>query len=331
MALRQLRGQEMGGGEGAGVTSEEIVVERDEERLDVFLARSGPDLTRSQVRRLVDEGYVLLNGGAAKPSRKLQPGDRVSITVPPPRPLALTPEAMPLNIVYQDQELLVVDKPAGLTVHPAPGHPSHTLVNALLAVCPDLQGIGGKLRPGIVHRLDKDTSGLMVVAKSARAHLGISAQLKDRSVRKAYLALAQGRVEPKGGYINAPIGRDPRNRKRMAVVQGGRESSTRYKVLHYFAVNSDQYSLVEVFPETGRTHQIRVHLAATGHPLVGDALYGKKSAIPADVLRSGLDRQFLHAHLLGFRHPSTDEYLEFSSPLPEDLHRAIEALGHQTE
>ena len=298
------------------VTTREYLVECDEERLDIFLAGRDSGLTRSQVGRLIADGYVLLNGSSSKASRKLRPGDRVQLSVPPPIPSVLEPEHIPLDIVYQDEELLVVDKPAGLTVHPAPGHPSHTLVNAVLALCPDLRGIGGTVRPGIVHRLDKDTSGLIAVAKSDIAHQGISKQIKERSVRKGYLALALGRVEPAEGHIQAPIGRDPRNRKRMAVVQGGRDSSTRYKVLDYF----DGYSFAEVYPETGRTHQIRVHFAYKGHPLVGDALYGGKSPL--------LGRQFLHAHRLEFSHPTTGEHLEFTSPLPAELHSVVLLLSH---
>ena len=303
------------------VTTRELVVEPgvltsgDVDRLDMFLARHGGlGLTRSQVVRLVDEGHILLNGSIPKAGRRLRSGDCISVTVPPPRPVDLVPEEIPLNIVYQDGEVLVVDKPAGLTVHPAPGHPSHTLVNALLALCPDLKGIGGELRPGIVHRLDKDTSGLMVVAKSAGAHLGLTRQIKERAFHKGYLALARGSVGPAEGIIEATIGRDPRNRKRMAVVPGGRNALTRYVVRRYYG----EYSFVEVFPETGRTHQIRVHFASMGHPLVGDVLYGGGSCL--------LGRQFLHAHLLGFHHPTTDEYLEFTSPLPMDLRVAIEAL-----
>ena len=326
MALRRLRLRRRGGEHRFDMTTQEFVVKRGGDRLDLFLAGTGSGLTRSQVGRLTEEGYVLLNGSVPKAGRKLRPGDRILITVPLPRPVKLTPEDIPLNIVYQDSELLVVDKPAGLTVHPAPGHPSHTLVNALLALCPDLQGIGGEIRPGIVHRLDKDTSGLMVVAKSSGAHLGIGNQIRRRTVRKGYLALARGRVQPAEGRIDAPIGRDRGNRKRMAVVPGGREASTSYKVLRYFHGESEERaadcSYLEVFLKTGRTHQIRVHMASIGHPLVGDALYGKKSA----VLATRLDRQFLHAHILGFRHPATDEYLEFSSPLPADLRSLIEAL-----
>ena len=297
------------------MTSRGFVVEDHDGRVDLFLARQGLDLTRSQVRRLMEQGHVLLNGRIARPSRKLRPGDRISVTVPPPEPVTLSPEAIPLSVVYEDGEIIVVDKPAGIAVHPAPGHPSHTLVNALLAHCPDLKGIGGELRPGIVHRLDKDTSGLLLVAKSSAAHVSISRQLQDRKVRKGYLALASGQVVPREGAIDAPIGRDPWNRKRMAVVQGGREAFTSYRVLNYLR----QHSYMEVFPKTGRTHQIRVHLASAGHPIMGDALYGKRSSI--------LGRQFLHAHLLEFRHPSTDEGMEVTSPLPEDLRLALDTLS----
>ena len=297
------------------MTSGEFVVESNGERLDMFLARRGPSLTRSQVQRLVEEGCVLLNGDIPKAGHRVHPGDRVYLEMPAPRPVDLVPEPIPLMVVYQDEEIIVIDKPAGLTVHPAPGHPSGTLVNALLALCPDLKGIGGELRPGIVHRLDKDTSGLMVVAKSSQALTNMATQLKEREVRKKYLALAGGRVEPPGGVIEDPIGRDPHNRKRMAVVQGGRDARTRYEVLRYY----DDCSFVEVYPETGRTHQIRVHFASMGHPLFGDALYGKGSPL--------LGRQFLHAHCLGFRHPSSNEYVEFSAPLPGDLSAVLEALA----
>ena len=310
------------------MTTRQLLVAEDTaqgtDRLDVFLAKAVPTLTRSRLKRLTDLGYVLLNGSVPKASAKLQPGDRILLTVPPPKPVELTPEAIPLDVLYQDDELLVVDKPAGLTVHPAPGHPNHTLVNALLAICGDLKGIGGELRPGIVHRLDKDTSGLMMVAKSDLAHQGLSRQIKDRQVRKGYMALARGEVKPPEGVIRAPIGRDPRNRKRMAVVAGGRESSTAYRVLRSYQPDRESYSLLEVFPETGRTHQIRVHFASEGHPLVGDAVYGLRRK--GEVLSSV--RQFLHAHVLGFRHPVLGHYLEFNSPLPADLQAVLQELEH---
>ena len=296
------------------LTSREFVVESNGERLDTFLARHGPSLTRSQAQRLLEEGCVLLNGDHPKAGHRLRPGDRVYLEMPAPRPVDLVPEIIPLEVVYQDEEIIVIDKPAGLPVHPGPGHPSGTLVNALLALCPDLKGIGGELRPGIVHRLDKDTSGLIVVAKSAGALVGMATQMKEREVRKKYLALAGGRVEPPRGVIEAPIGRDPHNRKRMAVVQGGRDARTGYEVLRYY----DDCSFVEVHTETGRTHQIRVHFASTGHPLVGDILYGKRSPL--------LGRHFLHAHCLGFRHPSSNEFLEFTAPLPRELSAVLDNL-----
>jgi 23S rRNA pseudouridine1911/1915/1917 synthase len=292
-----------------------LVEAHDEQRLDVYLAEREPELSRSQLKRLVVEGNVLLNGAFPKAGSRVRPGDLVSVTVPQPRPTEVVPEEIPLEVVYQDGEMLVVDKPAGLTVHPAPGHPSGTLVNALLALCPDLKGIGGEIRPGIVHRLDKDTSGLMMVAKSGPAHSSLSEQIKDRAVRKGYTAMVLGRVTLDEGRIDAPIGRDPRNRKRMAAAPGGRGAVTAYRVMRRYG----RHTLLEVSPETGRTHQIRVHLAHIGHPLLGDSVYGGRSKL--------LPRQFLHAHLLGMRHPSSGEYLEFRSNLPEDLERAIEAVA----
>ena len=292
-----------------------LVEARDEQRLDVYLAEREPELSRSQLKRLVVEGNVLLNGGLPKAGSRVRPGDLVSVTVPAPRPTEVVPEDIPLQVVYQDGEMLVVDKPAGLTVHPAPGHPSGTLVNALLALCPDLKGIGGELRPGIVHRLDKDTSGLMMVAKSGPAHASLSRQIKDRAVLKGYTAMALGRVALDEGRIDAPIGRDPRNRKRMAAAPVGRDAVTAYRVVRRYG----SHTLLEVFPETGRTHQIRVHLAHAGHPILGDPVYGGRSDL--------LPRQFLHAHLLGMRHPSSGEYMEFRSDLPEDLERTVEAVA----
>ncbi|MDP3063730.1 MAG: RluA family pseudouridine synthase [Chloroflexota bacterium] len=281
------------------------------ERLDIFLARRAQGLSRSRIKRLIQDGHALVNSELAQPGQRLKPGDLVSLSVPPPTAVALAAEPIPLRIVYQDAHLLVVDKPAGLTVHPAPGHPSGTLVNALLALCSDLSGIGGELRPGIVHRLDKDTSGLMVVAKSDASHRELSRQWKERSVRKGYLALVSGRLAPAEGVVDAPVGRDPRNRKRMAIVPDGRVARTRYRTLRPVGVDT----LVELLPETGRTHQIRVHMAALGHPLVGDALYGRRDP--------RLSRQFLHAHLLAFNHPATGQRMEFTSPLPEELARLL--------
>ena len=229
------------------------------------------------------------------------------MVIPPVPPSTLTPEKIALDIIYEDDDLMVLDKPAGLTVHPAPGHAAGTLVNAILAHYPRLADISDSLRPGIVHRLDKDTSGVIVVAKNKMAHLNLAEQFQSKTVSKVYQALVKGRIIPESGIIEAPLGRDPANRKRIAVVQSGREASTEYRVMEYLP----GYTLLEMRPKTGRTHQIRVHLAAIGYPVVGDATYGLKSP--------HIPRQFLHAHRLGFRLPSTGEYREFTSPLPPDL------------
>ncbi|MDP9180233.1 MAG: RluA family pseudouridine synthase [Chloroflexota bacterium] len=292
-----------------------LMADRAGERLDAFLARRLPELSRTNLKRLIDSGFVTIDGRVPKPSEKTREGVELTVEVPPPEELSLEPEAIPLTIVYQDSDLLVVDKPPGLTVHPAPGHPSGTLVNALLAACPDLQGISGTLRPGIVHRLDKDTSGLLVVAKNDRAMRALQSQLTERSVHKTYLALVQGVPKPREGQIEAPIGRNPRNRKKMAVVDNGRESTTRYRVREELPGG---YALLEVEPVTGRTHQIRVHLAAIGHPVFGDPLYGRASEL--------LGRQFLHAWKLAFRMPLGGREVEFESPLPPDLRAAFEEL-----
>ncbi len=280
-------------------------------RLDKYLCQELGGVSRSYIQKLISSGYITVNGIKAKASLKLNRGDRVVATLPPPPPSPLTPEEMPLAIVYEDNDLIVVDKPAGLAVHPAPGHPSHTLVNAILAHCPQLASVGGSLRPGIVHRLDKDTSGLMLIAKNDRARLKLQSQIKERSILKRYLVLARGRLAPERGTIEAPIGRDPRNRKRMAIVAAGREAITHYRVLRYL----NNYTLLEVTPETGRTHQIRVHLSAIGYPVVGDALYGAKSPF--------LGRQFVHASYLRFEHPSSGRVVEFTSELPPDLEDAL--------
>ncbi len=291
-------------------------------RLDQFLAAQGLGLTRSRLHALIEEGQVRLNGSWAKPAQRLRAGDQVSLTVPPPRKLDLIPQDIPISLVYQDDQLIVLDKPAGLSVHPGPGHPDGTLVNALLARCPDIRGIGGAIRPGIVHRLDKDTSGLMVVAKTDQAHQSLSQQIKARQVTKGYLAAATGVLNPSQGTIEAPIGRDPRNRKRMAVVTGGRAARTHYRVMDSYSNESHEgCQLVELYLESGRTHQIRVHLAYLGHPLLGDRLYGRGSLL--------VNRHFLHAHHLGFAHPRSGEPVEFRCGLPQDLQRALELLEQE--
>ena len=292
----------------------EFVVDVGGERLDRFLAGSSPELSRSRVQRLVSVGLVTVDGLATKSSLKLSPGQRVVVTVPDPEPSDLVPQAIPLEIVYDDPDLIVVSKPAGLTVHPAPGHPDRTLVNAVLALAPDVVDAGDALRPGIVHRLDKDTSGLIVVAKNEEAHADLSRQFKERSVSKGYAALVQGAPEPAAAVIDAPIGRHPVHRKRMAVVSSGRSALTRYTTVERLR----GFALLDVRPSTGRTHQIRVHLASIGHPVAGDEMYGRSQA--------GLGRQFLHANLLGFRLPSSGEEIELTVDLPEDLERFLQAL-----
>ncbi|MDA0263667.1 MAG: RluA family pseudouridine synthase [Chloroflexi bacterium] len=289
-------------------------VSKGESRLDQYLVGLDTGLTRSQLQRLIADGQALVNGTPAKPSYKVRSGDQVTLSVPPPRPAGVVAQDIPVNVVYQDQYLVVIDKPAGLAVHPGPGHPDSTLVNALLAMCPDIKGIGGEIRPGIVHRLDKDTSGLMMVAKTHEAHTDLSAQIKARRVTKGYLGLVEGKPTPSNGKVDAPIGRHPRRRTRMAVVVGGKEARTSYTVRESFR----EHSLLELYLETGRTHQIRVHMAHIGHPLVGDTTYGKASPL--------VDRHFLHAFHLGFNHPLSGEPLEFRSSLPPDLLPAIDAL-----
>ena len=291
-----------------------LIADEGDIRLDKYVCQQLPELSRTRAQRLIADGHITVNGQPAKPGIKLNTGDRLEVAIPPTPSEQLLPESIPLNILYEDEDLLVVDKPAGLTVHPAPGHTSHTLVNALLAHLPHLADIGDSLRPGIVHRLDKDTSGLMLVAKNSAAQANLIGQFKSHSVTKAYLVLVKGRLTPDTGIIEAAVGRDPRHRQRMAVVVGGREASTGYQVVKYFG----DYTLLEVRPETGRTHQIRVHLGAIGFPVVGDKVYGVKSPF--------LSRQFLHACRLGFSLPSSGEYVEFKSELPADLEQALKDI-----
>jgi len=292
-----------------------LVADRAGVRLDKYVGEEYPELSRTHAQKLIAGGYITVNDHVAKAGLKLSVGDRIKIVLPPPAPTPLSPEAIPLDIIYEDDDLLVVDKPAGLTVHPAPGHPSHTLINAILSYFPHLADIGDSLRPGVVHRLDKDTSGVMLVAKNSVAQASLSEQFKTHSVVKAYLVLVKGHLTPANGIIEADIGRDPRNRKRMAVVTRGREARTEYQVVKYIG----DYTLLEVRPETGRTHQIRVHLAAIGYPVVGDPVYGVKSP--------HLSRQFMHASRLGFKLPSSGEYVEFTSQLPPDLEQAMKDIG----
>ena len=285
-------------------------------RLDKHLASLHPDLSRSAIQQMIADGKIRVNGRMAKPSQKLQPSDILEMDTTPDTPTPPPSGPISLSISYEDDHLLVIDKPAGLTTHPGPGHETGTLANALLDYLPELEKVGAPLRPGIVHRLDKDTSGLLLVAKTQSAHLALSAQFKKRTVTKTYLALVQGAVSPPEGLVQAPVGRHFTHRKKMAVVQGGREAETLYKTVASF----DRYTLLNVTPHTGRTHQIRVHMAAIGHPVVSDATYGK----PHPQLR----RQFLHAASLIFVHPYSGQRMELNAPLPDDLSKFLDSLSY---
>jgi len=283
-------------------------------RLDLFLAGTAP-LSRSHVQKLIDAGLATVNGRVCRANTRVREGDLVILNIPEPEGLTVEAEPVPLDICFEDGDVVVVNKPRGMVVHPAEGNHGGTLVNALLYHCRDLSGINGVLRPGIVHRLDKDTSGLLMVAKNDAAHLSLAAQLKDRQVVRRYLALAHGRFKEEAGTVDAPIGRDPRDRQRMAVIdQNARHAITHYRVLERF----QQHTYLELRLETGRTHQIRVHLAYIGHPVAGDLKYGPPRSHP------GLAGQFLHAAALGFHHPRTGEYLEFTAPLPPELQAVLE-------
>jgi 23S rRNA pseudouridine1911/1915/1917 synthase len=295
------------------------------ERVDRLLARERPELSRSRVKSLIEDGQLSADGVTiANPSFRVKPEQVLRLVLPPPVEDRPVPQDLALSIVYEDESLIVIDKPAGLVVHPAPGNPDMTLVNALLAHCGDsLAGIGGVRRPGIVHRLDKDTSGLMVAAKTERAHAHLSAAFADRSIERAYHAAVWGMPNPREGEIDLPIGRSSANRQKMAVVASGKPARTLYKVLRPLGLVA---SLVECRLKTGRTHQIRVHMTELGHPLIGDPAYGrskparlKQLAPEAAAAVAGFPRQALHACLLGFTHPVSGEMLRFTSAYPADL------------
>ena len=288
--------------------------EEDGQRLDAFLAERLPDLSRSRIQRLIADGEVTVDGARVRPSHRLSAGQRVAAALPEPVPDTLRPQPARLAVVHEDSDLVVVDKPPGLTVHPAAGQPDGTLANALVALYPEVEGVGGPGRAGIVHRLDKGTSGLLVAAKNAAAHASLTAQFKERLVSKRYAALAVGAPPEERAVIEAPVGRHPTRRQRMAVVSDGRPAATPYRVLERYR----GYTLVEASPKTGRTHQVRVHFASIGHPLAGDRTYGRG--------HPELGRQFLHAAFLAFRHPRTGETVEFRSELPADLRRFLQGL-----
>jgi 23S rRNA pseudouridine1911/1915/1917 synthase len=283
------------------------------ERIDLFLSRK-LSLSRNHVQSLIKSGNVLVNSTVPKSSCNIRLNDEIKVFIPVAKDTGLIPQDISLNIIFEDEHVIVINKPPGLVVHPAKGHDDNTLVNAILFHCPDIEGINDELRPGIVHRLDKDTSGVMVVAKTDCAHNSLAEQFKKRTMYKEYLALVKGIPRPSKGTINAPIGRHNVNRKKMAVNLNGRESVTNYQVDKEYP----PYSLLRIKPETGRTHQIRVHLSYIGYPVIGDTLYGNQKGV------LGLERQALHAYRLGFTHPVKGSWMDFEAPLADDILEAIE-------
>ena len=284
-------------------------------RIDVFLADAMENLSRSGVQKLIEEGHITLNGGRTKANYKLRERDIIDVEVPEVKEVEILPEDIPLDILYEDADVIVVNKPQGMVVHPAPGHTSGTLVNALMFHCGgELSGINGEKRPGIVHRIDKDTSGVLMVAKNDMAHQSLAAQLAEHSITRKYNAVVYNGFTEDEGTVDEPIGRNPQDRKKMAVVPGGRRAVTHYRVLERLG----KFTFIEAQLETGRTHQIRVHMTYIGHPLLGDSVYGPKKQ------PFNLKGQVLHARVLGFIHPRTGEYMEFESELPEYFTRLLD-------
>ncbi|MBH0343304.1 pseudouridine synthase [Paenibacillus larvae] len=289
------------------------------ERIDKFVSESLDGVSRTQIQQWIKEGHISVNEKQVKPNYKLAEGDRIKLNIPDPEQVDIRPEPIPLDIYYEDKDVIVVNKPRGMVVHPAPGHSSGTLVNALMYHCKDLSGINGEMRPGIVHRIDKDTSGLIMAAKHDKAHASLADQLREHSVTRKYLALVQGNLAHEQGTVEAPIGRDPKDRKLYTVTEkNSKEAVTHFVVMERFG----DYTLTELKLETGRTHQIRVHMKFIGHPLVGDPAYGKSK-------KEWIRGQALHAAVLGFKHPMTREYLEFEAPLPEDMKQLIHSLRNR--
>ena len=289
-----------------------VVNEEDKIRLDSYIAKKDESLSRSMIQKLLEESKITVNGNVVKASYKVQVGDRIQIEIEPPKEVKLEAQDIPIDIIYEDDDIIVVNKPKGLVVHPANGNLDGTLVNAIMAICKDsLSGIGGELRPGIVHRLDKDTSGLLIVAKNDKAHINMSEQIKDRKVKKTYIALVRGTITENEATINMPIGRSTKDRKKMAITKSGKEAITHFKVLNRYTTSKANYTLLQVKIDTGRTHQIRVHMAEIGHPVVGDMVYsnGKNEF--------GVVGQCLHAKKLEFCHPITGKEMSFEAPLPE--------------
>ncbi|MCJ8011344.1 RluA family pseudouridine synthase [Paenibacillus sp. KQZ6P-2] len=287
------------------------------ERIDKYITESWEEeVSRSQVQLWITSGHVKVNGHPVKANYKLAEGDHLEVAVPEPSAVEIVPEDILLDVAYEDRDVIVVNKPRGMVVHPAPGHSSGTLVNALMYHCKDLSGINGELRPGIVHRIDKDTSGLLMAAKNDKAHASLAAQLKDHSVTRRYVALVHGNVSHDQGTVDAPIGRDPQDRKMFTVT----EKNSKHAVTHFVVLERfGDYTLLELQLETGRTHQIRVHMKFIGHPLVGDPVYGRSKGIK-------MDGQALHAKVLGFVHPSSGEYMEFTAEIPSDMEELLTNL-----
>lgn len=286
-------------------------------RLDVFLAQKCSDLSRSRIQKLIKDGHALVNGKTVKPNFPVSEGDEIRLSIPELKELEIIPQEIPFQVVYEDADLMVVNKPQGMVVHPAAGNYEGTLVNALLHYCRDLSGINGVLRPGIVHRIDKDTSGLLLVAKNDFAHQGLAEQIKEHSLTRVYRAIVHGNIPEPAGVIDAPIGRHPIQRKKMAVVlKNSKRAVTHYRVLERFR----EYTYIEAKLETGRTHQIRVHMNYLGYPVVGDPLYGPKKC------KFNLKGQVLHAAVIGFIHPRTGDYLEFEAPLPAYFQTLLDRL-----
>lgn len=288
------------------------------ERIDKFITEKVTDASRSQIQSLIKEGHITVNGSSVKSNYKVQPEDIIEVNIPEPEVIDAKPEDISIEIVYEDPDVVVVNKPQGMVVHPSIGHNSGTLVNALLYHTKDLSGINGKIRPGIVHRIDKDTSGLLMVAKNDVAHEKLSEQLKDKKAQREYIALVHGLIHHDKGTIDAPIGRDSSNRKKYAVVDNGKPSVTHFEVIERF----NKFTLIKLILETGRTHQIRVHMDYIEHPLAGDPIYGPRKTIKGN-------GQFLHAETLGFTHPTTGKEMKFSSPIPEIFQETLEILRKQ--
>ncbi len=287
-------------------------------RLDAFVSEAVEGVSRSAAAKLIEDGNVRVDGKRASKSCRLTGSETVEVALPEPEPIDAVPQNIPLDVVYEDADVIVVNKPAGLVVHPAPGHPDGTLVNALLYHCGDtLSGVGGALRPGLVHRIDRDTSGLIIAAKNDAAHQALAAQLKDHSLARTYECVVVGNMRDDKGTVDAPIARDARDRKRMAVVSGGREAVTHYEVVARYA----GYTHLRCRLETGRTHQIRVHMAYLGHPILGDTVYGAKKPV------AGLTGQCLHAVALRFTHPRTGQLVELSCPLPDEFTAVLKKLA----